>query len=71
MVKRFFFDRIDMSRDNFPVDMRIELSFLVLPDTANSVFRVCDLALVTTEKTGHLLLWERPVEHGFFNHLDY
>ncbi len=71
MIKGLFFDGVDMSSYDFPVDMGVKLSFLVLSHSADAEFRVDNIAAMATEETRDLLLRKSLVEHGFFHHFLY
>ena len=71
MIKGLFFDGVDVSSYDFPVDMGIKLAFPVLPHAASTEFRVDNIAAMATEETRDLLLRKSLVEHGFFHHFLY
>lgn len=70
MIERLFFDRVDMGSDDFTVNVGVELSLFILPDTTDTEFRIRYLAAMIAEKTGNLPLSKGSKEHGFSNHLD-
>jgi len=68
MIKRFFLYGVHMGGDNFAIDLRIELTLPVLPDTAKAEFGRCNCAAVAAEIAGHFMLFKSTVKHGFFHH---
>jgi len=68
MMKGLLLDRVDMSSDDFAKDMGVELPSFILTNTADSEFRINDLAAVAAEKAGDFPLAKGAVEHGFFHH---
>ena len=68
MIEGLFLDGVCVGCDYLPVDMGIELAFLVLPDPAYSEFRGSNPAAVAAEVASHVLLFQSTVKHGFFDH---
>jgi hypothetical protein len=68
MIERFFFDWVDVSGYDFPINKGIEFAFSVFPHSAHAEFRWCNLAAVAAEKTGDFPAFEALIKHGFFNH---
>jgi hypothetical protein len=50
MIKGLFFDGVDMSSYDFPVDMGVKLAFPVLSYPTSAEFRVDNIAAVVAEE---------------------
>ena len=68
MKQRFFFDRIDMLGDHFPVNQAPELSIPVLADPAFSRLIRLDMAVLGAEKAVQPVFVQPPVQHSLFHY---
>jgi hypothetical protein len=68
MIKRFFFYRVNMLSDDFPIGMGIKDTAPVLSDTADAELPFVDDTMVITEKAVHLVVFQFLVEKGFLQH---
>ncbi len=70
MVKRLFFDGVDILSNKVTIGMGIERSASVFPDIADTKFPVRDQAVVAAQETGNLLLFRFLIKQSFFLHDD-
>jgi len=69
MVEGFFFDGIDIRRNDLAIDQGVEGTFPVLSHTANPEPRFRNDAFMGTQMTLNLLLIEPFPQTGFLNHV--
>jgi hypothetical protein len=70
MVKRLFFDGIDVGGNDLSVGIGVQFALDVLPDAANAKFGVGDFAVVIAQHTVDHLSINGLVEHRIFKHRD-
>jgi hypothetical protein len=69
MIKRFFFDGVDVLCDEFPVRMGEQHPSPVFPDAANAALTLGDQTIVIAQIARDLSVFQLLVEEGFLQHL--
>jgi hypothetical protein len=67
MKEWFFFYWINMMGAGKSIDEGMEYSTLILPNPAETPFPIIDLAVMATQETMYLLIFQLFVKEGFFH----
>jgi hypothetical protein len=69
VIKRLFFNGVDMCGDHFSIDKSLENPILILADAANTIFPGSDPASMTAQKAGYEIIFLFYIEFCLFYHL--